>query len=226
MSEQNSNWFVIGINHFVPNMRFAADVDVTGVVTAEIAAAPALSAIGILSAQNIAVIGNTGTFAAAYNEITSMGTFGRNVTVVASGAATSFVTITGFDYLGQPQQETLTLNGTTPVVGSKIFRRVANVSWTATGATTINVGWGDRIGLPYRAQSTNIIAEQVSNVTPGNAGAITAGLVVTIAQTATNASPIGFYTPHASFVHDGIRTYRITYVADRDTLYGARAFTA
>jgi hypothetical protein len=66
--------------------------------------------------------------------------FGRNITVVASGAATSNVTVYGKDYMGQPMTESFTLNGATPVVGRKAFKWVDRITAGITAATTINVG--------------------------------------------------------------------------------------
>lgn len=215
--------FMRGINHYVPFMQYASDVEITGATEANLGVFVAANATGILNARDIAVAGNTSVFPATYND-TVMGRFGRNVTVVASGAATSTVTIRGFDYLGQPMTEILTLNGATAVLGAKMFRHITNVAWGATAATTINVGWGTRLGLPYRAVNTTLVKELVSGAPP-TAGALVAGSLPATAATATSVDARGHYTPHASFLPDGVRTYQIAYLADNvNGLHGHRQF--
>src|SRR5262249_13373196 len=115
-----------GPNYYVPEMAYAQDVGLDGICRVDLGAPVALNATGILSAQSIATAGSTTTFAATY--ATAMGTpavglarYGRNLTVVASGTATSTVTVDGQDYLGQPVRETFTLNSGTPVAGVKAF---------------------------------------------------------------------------------------------------------
>lgn len=215
--------FMRGINHYVPLMQYASNVDVTGIVEANLGAPIAALATGILSAQSIAAAVNTTVFTASYND-TVMGIFGRDVTIIASGAATSTVTIRGFDYLGQPMSETLTLNGATAVSGVKMFRHVTRVEAAITAATTINVGWGNRLGIPYRAVNTVLEKELVAGVAP-TAGSLVAGPLPTAATTATSVDSRGYYTPNAAVLTNGVRTYVISYAADNiGGLHGARQF--
>lgn len=215
--------FMRGINYYVPFMQYASDVDVSGATEASLGVYVAASVNGILTARDIAAVGNTPVFTAAYND-NVMGRFGRNVQVAASGAATSTVTVRGFDYLGQPMTETLTLNGATAVLGNKMFRHVTNVAWGATAATTINVGWGTRLGLPYRAVNAVLTKELVANAVP-TAGVLVAGPLQTVAATATSVDPRGHYTPHASFLPDGVRSYQIAYFVDNvNGMHGQRQF--
>ena len=216
-----------GPRYYVPNMKYSADVSEDGFVRAEWSIPPvAANATGFLSAQSIAAAGSSTSFAAAYLALTQgLAQFGRNVAVVASGAATSTVQIDGFDWLGQKMTETLTLNGATPVLGAKAFYEVTKVTWALTAGTTINVGWGDRLGLPYRAINAAIQLELVSQAVP-TAGAMVAGALIATAQTATTADPTGYYTPQAAFVADGVRTYVVGYFADVENLHGAAHFAA
>ena len=211
-----------GPNYYVPLMQYAADVAETGDVRVELGAPVALDADGILAAQSIATAGNTTAFAATYSNA-AMGRYGRNVTVVASGAATSTVTIDGYDIYGQPMRETLTLNGTTAVLGVKAFKDVARVTYAATAATTINVGWGNALGIPYRAINTVMQGERVSLAVP-TAGSLVAGLALATATTATNADPRGTYQPHSGVLPDGTRTYEFIYLADTSSLHGSAHF--
>jgi len=73
--------------------------------------------------------------------------FPRNVTVVASAAATSEVVVTG-TRLGEAVHEHLTLNGTSSVVGSQIFDTITSIVAAALidGAANITVGLGNKLG--------------------------------------------------------------------------------
>jgi hypothetical protein len=173
---------------YVPAMQFAADVNLVGSTRISFGAPAVADPDGLLDGQSIATASNTGTFLASG---TADAPFGRNVTVVASGAATSTVTVTGYDYLGQPMTEVLTLNGASAVVGGKCFGRITNIAWGATGGTTIDVGWGSGLGLPYRA--LRVLGEETDDA-PVSSGTLVAG-ALTDPQTATAADPRGRYTP-------------------------------
>ena len=216
------------INQRVPNMTMDGACAMTGHVHADLGVPSALNATGILNAQSINTAGSSTTFDAAYTSTVegTMGRWGRNVTVVASGAATSTVTITGRDFLGQAVTETLTLNGTTPVLGAKCFKYVDRVAWALTAATTINVGWGNRLGLPLKAVATALTNELIDNTTAGGAGVLVAGLVNTTTMTATSSDPRGYYTPNASVLPNAARAYQIVYMGDQLNLHGVTHFAA
>lgn len=172
---------------YVPACAYAADVIHGAAYSVDFLTPIAAVAAGILSAQSIATAGSTQTFVSD----TADAPFGRNVTVVASGAATSNVTVIGKDYLGQYMSESFTLNGTTPVVGNKAFKWVDSVTFGATGATTINVGFGSKLGLPYRMSN---VMEETANGAEATIGTFVAG-VLTDPQTTTTGDPRGTYTP-------------------------------
>lgn len=200
-------------NDYVPNMQYSADVSPSGLGKVTIPALPAASATAILNAQSIATAGSAvppSTFSHAV-----LGRFGRNVTVVASGTATSNVTVYGRDYLGQPMAESFTLTSATPVVGKKAFGSIDKVTFGATAAITINVGTGTVLGLPYKI--VDIFSEVVSGVEASSAGTVTLGATT---QTLTSADPRGTYTPHSSNVPDGVKTYTIVGYWDTGNLYG------
>lgn len=201
------------INHRVADCMYAADVGVDGLATVDIPAMVAANATAIMNAQSIAV---AGTFNPAATFTPAMlGRYGRNITVVASGAATSNVTVNGYDYLGQAVRESFTLNGATPVVGKKMFADIVNATCGATAATTINIGFGPVLGVPYKVLHTGLTGELTSDVTAA-AGALVAGVVT---QTLTSNDPRGTYTPAAA--PDGTRWYRFTCVVDRSNLHGS-----
>lgn len=217
------SFFPKRVNMWFSGAKYAADVGVTGVGKIYIPALAALDADGILAATSIAAAVDTTTFAATYLETDAvMGKFGRNLTVVASGVATSAVTVYGYDYLGQPMMETFTLNGTTPVLGLKAFRRVTRVTATVTAATTINVGWGNKLGLPYKLQDVYTILK--SNAEPADADTVVIGSVAT--QSATSADPRGTIGLHANNVTNGTNDYTVIGLWDVDNLYGVQHYFA
>lgn len=201
------------INNRVEACCYAADVGVDGLTTVDIPAPVAALATGILNAQSIAAAGTSSPVVGFSPSV--MGRYGRNVTVVASGAATSNVTVYGYDYLGQAMKESFTLTGATPVVGKKMFADIVNVAYGLTAGTTINVGYGAVLGVPYKVLGTQITNELISDVTP-TAGALVAGVTT---QTLTSGDPRGTYTPNLA--PDGVRSYRFSCAVDRSNLHGS-----
>jgi hypothetical protein len=186
----------VGHNYYVPALQAAGDLGQalngrfsfgTGVVAA--------SATAILSGQSIAAAVDTTTLLLTNNGTEAqMGRYGRMLQVVASGAATSTVDVYGRDYLGQKIRETFTLNGATPVLGKKAFRYVDRVVAGITAGTTINLGTGTGLGVPYTTMK--ITDEFVDNVS-GTVGTLTAA-VFTDPQTATTGDPRGTYIPNTA----------------------------
>lgn len=212
-------YFPYGVDLHVAGMQYASDVNLEGPLTVELTpnAAP-IAADGdlILDAQSIATAGKTSTFLAGFtNSEAQMGKFGRNVTVVASGAATSKVTVYGYDYLGQFMAEEFTLNGTTAVAGKKAFRHIYEVDYAATSGTTIDVGVGIVFGLPYKMLGQGVsYTDKAENA---NTGTFVAGVDT---QTMTSGDPRGTWSPHSTNAANGSRQYTLLYRADRDNLHG------
>lgn len=174
-------------NAYVPACGYAADIIHGAAYEVDFLTPIAAVAAGILSAQSIATAVDTTTFVSD----TADAPFGRNVTVVASGAATSNVTVYGKDYLGQGMSESFTLNGAAPVLGLKAFKWIDRITAGVTGGTTINVGFGTKLGLPYRM--SNALAES-GNGASAAVGTFVAG-VLTDPQTSTTGDPRGTYVP-------------------------------
>jgi hypothetical protein len=208
-------------------MAYAADVNIEGHLPFDISpvALKAANAKGIVDAGSIATAGATIAFAAAFakqnTDESLMGRFGRNLTVVASGAATSNVTVKGEDYLGQGVAESFTLAGTTPVVGKKAFKRVTSISFGVTAATTIDIGYGNVLGLPYAYIGEGIsYTDDVLNTAQGTFVAYVA------TQTLTSGDPRGTWTPAAANIPDGIRKHKVVYQTLKGNLYGPRHVAA
>lgn len=216
--QREAEFFPDKVNLYVPKMHYHSDIEGAGLVRVTLGNPPAADADGILNDQSIATAGITyaASFLTLYSP-TVMGKYGRNVTVVASGAATSLVTVRGVDYLGQPMTENFTLNGTTPVVGKKAFKKVDSVEYAATAATTIDVGWGALLGVPFAA------IVHAATFKDGGTATLT-GRVTTDPQTATAGDPRGTYS--FSNAPDGTRVFEVAYWADRENLHGIAHYYA
>jgi hypothetical protein len=199
MITNNPSFYPARVSAYVPAMRFAADLQNSGIKRCNFGAPAAASAAAIFSALSIATAGSS----TAMLLTTLDGEWGRNLTFVASGAATSTVTVSGRDYLNQRMIETITLNGTTPVVGLKCFKYLDSVAFAATAATTINVGTGTSLGLPYKA--IKVLTEELDNVIVGTLGTLT-GPVLTDPQTATTGDPRGRYVPNSTLTGSAVLT--------------------
>ena len=114
--------------------------------------------------------------------------YGAALSVVASASSTSKIVIKGFDYLGQPVTEEVTLNGTTAVNGVKCFKYVERIEIPASTAVTITITRKLQLGLPYR--TTQILAE-----TRDGEKVTTATLVAPTStkSTATSTDPRGIF---------------------------------
>lgn len=215
------DYYPFGPNMWVANMAYAADVGIESKLQvlltpyAPVAAGAALLA----SAVSIATAGKSVLNLASQPQ-SLMGKFGRAVSVVASGAATSSFRVSGADYLGQPMSETFTLTGTTPIVGNKAFRWVTHVNFDATAATTVNVGVGDKFGLPYAYLDAGVdFADGVKNGTQGTF--VTPPLT---AQTAISIDPRGTWAPNAANLPNGSRKFSVMYEPRRNDLYGLKHY--
>lgn len=132
----------------------------------------------------------------------------RNLTVVsASASLVQVVTVEGEDAYGQPMAEQFTLNGTTPVVGVKAFRSVSRVTIPAgAAASTVSVGTGERLGLPFRlARTADVIGSLlVDNVVNANA-VFVPGLALNTPATGTTTDVRGYVTPTGTLANGSRR---------------------
>jgi hypothetical protein len=107
----------------------------------------------------------------------------RNITATSGGTAGDIkavqVIIAGTNINDEAITETLpvfTENTATTVVGSKAFKTVTSITIPAhdgTGATT-SIGWGDKLGLPYKRAHLPCIGAFLNNTLEGTAATLTA----------------------------------------------------
>lgn len=228
------DYFPFGVSLRVPNMQYAADVTLNGPICANFGAPLALDADGMLAAGQMVngsafsvttftagagsatAIGNNGLV--PHDSLTIRNGWGRNITVVASAANTRVLTVTGYDYLGSKLVETITINGTTTVQGLKAFTWIESFSISSdTDTTTVNIGWGNKFGLPYKGIAMDV---EIKNAAiAANAGTFVAGLATATAETATNADVRGTYLP-VTTIPDGTNTFEVWYIPNRVDLHG------
>jgi hypothetical protein len=165
-------------------------------------------------------IGNNGLV--PHDSLTIRNGWGRNLTVVASNTNARVLTVTGYDYLGSKLVENITINGTTTVQGLKAFQWVESISISSdTDTTTVNIGWGNKFGLPYKGVAMDV--ETKNGAIAANAGTFVAGLVDATAETATNADVRGTYLP-VTVIPDGTNTFEMWYITNRVNLHGQARF--
>jgi|SRR5215469_7388599 len=211
------------INNYVPAMMYSSDVNYNAPTRVSFGAPLANNATLVLNAGSLTAVGATDlSSVAAFPE-----TYGRTCTYVASAANTNVITLYGWDYLGQPIREDITLNGATPVVGKKAFKSFLNMTSGTSSATTLSIGSGSGLGLPYKALR---VGWEVANGAAVAAGTLTAA-VLTDPQTATTGDPRGTYAPTTSLNGTNIISAVFDFVNDVNTsnnggLHGIRQYTA
>jgi hypothetical protein len=76
--------------------------------------------------------------------------YARNITIVASAAQAGNAVVTGTNLADQVITETITFDGTTPVLGAKAFKTVTKIVLPIkAGTENVDIGWGDKLGLPF-----------------------------------------------------------------------------
>lgn len=127
--------------------------------------------------------------------------YARNVTIVASDATTDDVVINGTNIRGEVISETLALNGTTPVVGSKAFKTITSIVLPTVGATTMDVGWGVKIGFERKPAGNGVMDAQTDDVRETTFPTVATGATIEANTFTTNTAP------------NGTRDFRIIYVS-------------
>lgn len=91
--------------------------------------------------------------------------YARNLTAVGTAAGiTGDLKVTGTNMDGEEITETLALNGTTPVTGSKAFASVTQVEVPVRHAAddAVQIGWGVKFGIPYKLALNTVLAAYVN----------------------------------------------------------------
>ncbi len=215
------------INMFVEGMQFADEVNCNGPTRVPFGAPLAANATNIfnasaLNAGAVTTLDGTGVQNAQLIDAP----WGRVLQVTASTTNTTVVSIYGADYLGQNIREDVTLNGAVAVFTKKAFKYVDTVVCPAA-ATTISVGWGTALGLPYK---TLRVEYEYANGLVVAAGTLVAA-VLTDPQTATTGDPRGTYVPTTAL--NGVNVISAVFDCNNDVntlyhggLHGVKQFAA
>jgi hypothetical protein len=158
------------LSQYVPALTYCADVQIGDNGRFSFGSPIVATPAQFLSAQSIAAAGSLQA-ASLLNAATVDAPYGRNLTFVLSGAGAGTLIVDGWDYLGQAMSESAAYNGATPVAMKKAFKYIRQVTWTLVASTTINVGVGSQLGLPYKA--IKVWTEEASGVPVGSVGALT-----------------------------------------------------
>lgn len=188
------------VNMYVPGMQYSSDVNGSGTTRVNFGPVLAASPNAIANAWNVAT---TGALFITTFDPRFMAPYGKAVTVVASGPTTAVITVRGFDYLGQPMTENLTLAGVTPVLGVKAFFQITQLNISAlVPAVTVNVGYSIKLGLPYKAFR---VAYEADNGGTFLGGGTLQAPFVNVPSTASTADPRGMFTPTGTT--NGVNTF-------------------
>lgn len=160
----------------------------------------AKSATAVCAAQAVAGAGNATINGASAVAGVAVFDYARTVNVDSTNAGdtTQTVTVTGTDYYGQLQTETIALNGTTAVAGQKAFKSIIRVAVSAALAGNLTVGNEDVFGLPYRVTDAGyLIGVGWAGALARDAGTFAAA-DTTSPATATTNDVRGTYAPSSA----------------------------
>lgn len=154
----------------------------------------------------------------------------RNLTMVAATTAhTQVVRVTGTDQYGDVMIEDLTLNGTTAVSGVKAFKGLTSIVIPpGAAASTIDVGYGDVLGIPYRfSTSTHAIGGLLVNNVVNTTATFVTGLATTVTATAANGDVRGTVVSTGSLPNNSRRyslLLNIPDLASTEAVFGVDNF--
>ena len=116
-----------------------------------------------VAAEDAALSYGTGDFKSTYDEENGLDV-PRALTLVGSSSADQVCTITGEDVDGNVVVENLTANGATPVLGTKAFKKITTMAVAVgTASQTLDLGWGDVLGLPCRVPDASYIVGELKD---------------------------------------------------------------
>lgn len=160
----------------------------------------AKSATAVCAAQAVAAAGNATINGASATAGVATFDYARTVNVDSTNAGdtTQTVTVTGTDYYGQLQTETIAMNGTTAVAGQKAFKTITQVAVSAALTGNLTVGNEDVFGLPYRVTDAGyLIGVGWAGALARDAGTFAAA-DTTSPATATTNDVRGTYAPSSA----------------------------
>jgi hypothetical protein len=189
-------------------------------------AAAVCAAQAIAGAGNAVINGTRSAFDFTLGQRTAtLGTLkkiGRGVQMVSTNAGdtTQTVLITGRDIYGARMSQVKTLNGTTPVLFTKMFRWVDLVTVSAAMTGNLTVGTYDAFGFPIMVElGAYVIKIGWGNVYGPDPGSVTTADLTNPATTSTS-DVRGYYVPSSAADNTKVLTVVILL---RDEQVGANA---
>lgn len=137
----------------VPSMGFVAGAEDDGVMRIDFGTPATLDADGI--ANDVLMVNGSAVTVTRADMLAYEvpGPYGRRLTFVASSTNTRAVTITSRDHLGALVIETVTLTSTTAVKTKKAHKYLVSLVFaSASDTTTVDVGWNNEFGCPYKVE--------------------------------------------------------------------------
>ena len=141
---------------------------------------------------NAAVLADTAMAAGATTIVTAFAAqpdVPRNLTVKGNDAnVTGDVVIAGTDAGGAAISETIALNGTAVVAGSKAFATVTSITlpaYAVANTERVRVGTGAKLGLPVRLSRNTVLAAYLANAREGTAPTVTVSASALASNTVT-----------------------------------------
>jgi len=206
---RHGTFFPDRINQYVKAMRFAADLGDDGLYKLSFGAPAVEDPNGIIAAVTITggVTILPASFVGAVEPVVDA-PWGRGISFEGSAIGAPVVTITGFDYLGQRITETVTMVSVTETFSLNAYSRIISVA-VASGVTgTIDLGFSNRLGLPYKTMN---VEYEIEDGVRANAGTLVVP-ILTDPATAATGDPRGTYAPTGTL--DGIADFQILARAD------------
>ncbi len=208
-THRHGTFFPDRINQYVKAMRYAADLHDDGQYRLSFGAPAVEDPNGIIAAVTItggATILPVG-FVGGVEPVVDA-PWGRAVSFEGSAAGTPVVTLTGFDYLGQKITETVTMLTGAETWSLNAYSRLTKVV-VASGVTgTLDLGFSDRLGLPYKTMQ---VEYEIEDGVLAAAGTLVVP-VLTDPATAATGDPRGTYAPTGTL--DGTADFSILATAD------------
>jgi hypothetical protein len=157
MAYHDRSFFPQGVNMYVPGMTGSADLQLNTPQVFDLGK-PALGLAGnVMAAASINLQAVALTEVAQTLNWVSDAPYGRQIGVTPSGVpggAGTVVRLLGWDYLGQPVAEDITIGAAVATIqySDKAYYRLrgTRIITAATNAVTAQVGTGPKLGLPYK----------------------------------------------------------------------------
>lgn len=106
----------------------------------------------------------------------------RNIKIIGNAAGiVGNIVIKGTNYNNESITETIALNGTTAVEGNKAFKTVTEIDLpikTNASGDTVSVGFGEKLGLPYKLPHNTILAACFDNIKEATAPTVATSATV------------------------------------------------